>query len=132
MLINIRPPKIIIDAARYLGGMSTPLSLIFIGSIISDMKLVDMKMDIPTFLVILMRFLIAPIITFFLCKATGLEEIAAQVFTILTAMPVMTQTVVVAEIYGADAEYVAKAASITTIASLFFIPIYMYIMPLLW
>lgn len=132
LLLNIKPPQLIIDTARYLGSMSTPLSLIFIGSIIYDMELKDMKMDLSIFFITLMRFIIAPLITFFICKATGLEEIAAQVFTILTAMPVMTQVVVVAETYKADSEYVAKAASITTLVSLFFIPIYMIIMPLLW
>lgn len=132
LLIGFKPPSLIMDTVKYLGNMSTPLSLIFIGGIIYEIGFENMKIELSIIVVMFMRFILAPIITFFVCKLAGLEEIATQVFTIQAAMPIMTQTVVVSEIYNADSQYAAKAASITTLASLFFIPIYMFLMPYLW
>lgn len=132
LLLDFRPPSIIIDTVKYLGNMSTPLSLIFIGGIIYEMGFNTIKVELSIIIIMLMRFLIAPLITFFACKLVGLDELPTQVFTIQAAMPVMTQTVVVAETYNADSQYVTKAASLTTIASLIFIPIYMLLMPYLW
>jgi predicted permease len=128
LLVDFKPPKLILNTAKYLGNMSTPLSLIFIGGIIYEIGLKNIKMDLSIVIIMMMRFLVAPLITFFTCKAVGLQEIATQVFTIQTAMPVMTQTVIVSEAYKMDSNYVATAISITTLASLFFIPFYMELM----
>ena len=132
LLINFEPPSLILSTAKYLGSMSTPLSLIFVGGIIYEIGLKNIKMDVSIGVIMLMRFIVAPSIMFFICKAAGIEEIATQVFTIQTAMPVMIQTVVVAETYKVDSEYVATAVSITTLASLVVIPIYMILMPKFW
>jgi malate permease and related proteins len=48
-----------------------------------------------------------------------------KVFVIQSALPAMTQTTLMARLYGADTEYAAVLVSTTTIAALFAIPVYM-------
>lgn len=128
VILNLRPPNLILDTAKYLGNMSTPLSLIFIGGIMYEIGLKNIKIDISMVFIMLMRFILAPLLTLFICQKAGLEKMATQVFTIQTAMPVMIQTVTVSENYKADSQYVATAVTITTLISLIFIPFYMSIM----
>lgn len=78
--------------------------------------------------VIAMRFIVAPILMFYITTFFNLPKLAVQVFTIQSAMPVMTQTILVAEMYEADSQYVATNISLTTLLSLFFIPLYMLIL----
>ncbi len=42
-------------------------------------------------------------------------------------MPIMTQTVIFAKSYGADAEYATQGLMFTTILSVVFIPLYAWI-----
>jgi predicted permease len=48
-----------------------------------------------------------------------------KVFIIQSSLPVMTLTAVVARTYEADAEYAAIMTTVTTIAAMITIPIYM-------
>ena len=46
------------------------------------------------------------------------------VFTIQAAMPIATQASIVSKAYGADYQYATVMVTITTIATILFIPIY--------
>jgi predicted permease len=48
-----------------------------------------------------------------------------QVFFIQAGMPAMTQTPILAEAYGADAEYAGLGTSLTTVMSMLTIPVAM-------
>lgn len=131
LIVGFRPPVIILKTTRYLGSMATPLSLILAGKVMHETGFKNLKFDLSIILIMMMRFLVAPIIAFFVSKGMKLEELVTQVFTIQASMPVMILTTVSAEAYGADSGYVASAVSITTIGSLMFIPIYMSLMQML-
>ena len=131
LIVGFRPPVIILKTTRYLGSMATPLSLILAGKVMHETGFKNLKFDLSIILIMMMRFLVAPIIAFFVSKGMKLEELVTQVFTIQASMPVMILTAVSAEAYGADSGYVASAVSITTIGSLMFIPIYMSLMQML-
>ena len=51
-------------------------------------------------------------------------------FIIQSAMPVMTNTAIISRAYDADYKYAAIMVTITTILSLFIIPIYKIILPI--
>lgn len=131
LIVGLRPPIIILKTTRYLGAMTTPLSLILAGKVMHETGFKNIRFDLSIILIMMMRFVIAPFIAFFISKGMKLEGLVTQVFTIQASMPVMTLTTVSAEAYGADSGYVASAVSITTIGSLIFIPIYMSLMQML-
>ena len=53
------------------------------------------------------------------------EGLARSVLLVETAMPVVTQTVVAAADYGADEEFAAQGAALSTLASFVVIPVLM-------
>ena len=77
---------------------------------------------------LIFRFLLVPAAAFALCELFGVEGLARSVLLVETAMPVVTQTVVAAADYGADEEFAAQGAALSTLASFVIIPVLMLIL----
>lgn len=125
IILDYNPPSIVFNITQYLSGLSTPLSLIFIGGVIYDVGF-NFNIDRYIVLIIFFRFILSPIISYGVSSFLGMDTLEMNVFLVQSFMPVMTQTVIVAENYGADYEYAAISAVLTTLLSLIVIPIYAY------
>ncbi len=130
-LIGFKMPKMVLTAADYLGNMSTPLSLIFIGGVIHEVGLKNMKADISTFFNIIVKFIIAPLTIVLLGKYMGLEPIAIKSFAIVAGMPPMTQLGVISSKLEEEGKYVMTSIGLLTLISLVFIPIYTVVVPII-
>lgn len=128
ILLDIKLPSFIINTAKYLGNMTTPLSLIFIGTVMYGVKLRDIKMSKNILGVFAGRFLVSPLVVIAVSSFIPLPVLMKQVFVIQSALPAMTQTAVMSKIYEADTEYAATLVTLTTILSMIAIPIYMAIL----
>ena len=128
VLLNFRPPQFIMDASKYVGGMVTPLSLMYTGIIIMDMiKEKKVRWQKGYGGVLLGRFVIAPMILLGLVVLFPGESLMRAALLIQASMPVMAQTPIVAGNVGSDSEYGAGGIALTTLASLVFIPFYMWL-----
>lgn len=122
IMLGIRLPKVALDFFKTLGSMTTPLSMIFIGIVISRVEWKRLRLERDLVLVIAGRFVVAPMILVLLARWSGLPLLMKQVFLVQSMMPVMTQTPILAGAHGADAEYAGVATSLTTVLSLVMIP----------
>ena len=128
VLLNFRPPQFIMDASKYVGGMVTPLSLMYTGIIIMDMiKEKKVRWQKGYGGVLLGRFVIAPMILLGLVVLFPGESLMRAALLIQASMPVMAQTPIVAGNVGSESEYGAGGIALTTLASLVFIPFYMWL-----
>jgi predicted permease len=107
--------------------MTTPLSMLFIGIAIYGVKLSNIKVSRDMIAILLGRFVISPLIVMVITYAIPLPLLMKKVFIIQAMLPVMTQTSIVAKSYQGDAEYAAIMTTVTTIASIMVIPVYMLI-----
>lgn len=124
VILNTKLPKFMIDTFTYLGSLATPIAMIFIGITIHSIKLKDIKFDRHAIGILLGRFIISPILVILLSYIFPIPSLMRNVFIIQAAMPVMTNTAIIAKSYEADHEYAAIMIAITTIATLFVVPIY--------
>jgi len=127
VLLEIQLPSLVISYCRYLNGTVTPLALLLTGYLIYEIGLKGLRLDRDIAIVLLFRFLISPAICVALCAAFGVTGFPRSVLLVQSAMPVVTQSVVSATEYGADAHYAAQGAAISTLASFAVIPILMMI-----
>lgn len=125
ILAGLRIPSFLIELCRSVGSMTTPLSMIFIGITIAavDWKTVRPSLDMA--LLLLGRFVFSPLVLLLSVHGLALPELMKKVFLMQAAMPAMTQTPILAGAYGADREYAALLTSMSTIASLVTIPLWM-------
>lgn len=124
ILFGVKLPLWIMDSCRYLGNLATPLSMIFIGVTIYSVNLKAFKLNLEIIAVTLGRFLVCPVIVIILCIFIPIPRLMRDVFIIQAAMPVMTNSAIVSKAYNADYEFAAIMISITTVLSIFVIPLY--------
>ena len=104
------------------------LALLLTGYIIYEIDLKNLKVDASMIVMLLFRFLFAPALCFALCAFFGISGLARSVFIVESAMPVVTQTVVASAEYGADEQFAAQGAAISTFACFFVTPVLMLIL----
>lgn len=128
IFMEINLPIFLMDTFKYMGSMTTPLSMLYIGIIIYNIDFKEIKWDKSMTIILIGRFIFSPLLVFFLCSYLSIPELMKKVFIIQSAMPAMSITSVLAESSGADHKYAVIVTTITTIATLIFIPIYVLIL----
>lgn len=125
ILVGIHLPKPLMDLSKTLGAMTTPLSMLFIGIVISKVEWRKLKLGWEILLVLAGRFIFSPLVLILLVYRLDLPPLMKEVFLVQATMPAMTQTPILAQAYGADAEFAGLGTSLTTVLSLFSIPLCM-------
>ena len=128
VMLQIKLPAFLASDLQYLGNLTTPLSMIFIGLSVSHVGVKQLVLGKDQLLILLGRFLVAPILMATIVYWVPLPNLMKQVFIIQSAMPVMTNAPVVARLYGADSDYAAVMVTETTLATMVVIPILMLLM----
>jgi len=125
VMSGLRLPNFIMVTFKYLGNMTTPLSMLFIGIVMYGVKFKEIRLTKDLLILLTGRFVISPLIIMVVASFFPIPELMKKVFVIQSALPAMTQTTLMARLYGADTEYAAVLVSTTTIFALIAIPIYM-------
>ena len=128
VILHIKLPAFLASDLQYLGNLTTPLSMIFIGLSVSHVGVKQLVLGKDQLLILLGRFLVAPLLMATIGYWVPLPSLMKQVFIIQSAMPVMTNAPVVASLYGADSDYAAVMVTETTLATMVVIPILMLLM----
>ena len=128
VMLQIKLPAFLASDLQYLGNLTTPLSMIFIGLSVSHVGVKQLILGKDQLLILLGRFLVAPLLMATIVYWMPLPSLMKQVFIIQSAMPVMTNAPVVARLYGADSDYAAVMVTETTLATMVVIPILMLLM----
>ncbi|MGT2929024.1 AEC family transporter [Streptococcus dentasini] len=128
VLFNVKLPHFVIADLTYLGNITIPLSMIFIGLSISKVGLKNLALGKDNLLILLGRFVIAPLLMAIMVMPTRLPHLMKEVFIIQSAMPVMTNAPVVSRLYGADADYAAAMVTETTVITVIVIPTLMVLL----
>jgi len=128
ILIGIKLPKSIMDTAKYLGNLTTPLSMLFIGIIIARVEWKKFAFSREYVLVVLGRFVLAPLLMYALVSRLDLPILMKQVFVLDSALPGLAQNPILSEAFGADSEFSAIGTSLTTVLSIIVIPLCMLLM----
>ena len=128
VMLQIKLPAFLASDLQYLGNLTTPLSMIFIGLSVSHVGVKQLVLGKDQLLILFGRFMVAPLLMASIVYWMPLPNLMKQVFIIQSAMPVMTNAPVVARLYGADSDYAAVMVTETTLATMVVIPILMLLM----
>lgn len=123
LYLKIDLPSPIMKSCEYLSDLVTPLSTIYMGSIIADIKFHDMAYFKDTFFVLIGRFILSPLVTYFIMKSLNFDPYITKVFVVASSLPVMTQVSVTCGHYGKDNKYATFMTTLTTFLYIFVLPI---------
>lgn len=125
VLLNVKLPMFATKTFSYLGGICTPLALIFIGHVIYNIGLKNLRVEKDTWGVLLGRIIISPLVVYGLTLLVGAPIDMSKVFIVQAAMPVMSNAPILAKAYGSDSDFASKTMALTTLLSLVTMPLMM-------
>ena len=130
IILDWRLPHFLMNSFQYVGNLTTPLSLVFIGIEMSKIPLGEIGFDKELLLGVAGRFLVCPLCVLVLVPLLPVTTLSAQVFTMQATMPAMTQMAIVAKTYGADSAYAATLSFLTVLLGIIVVPAYMTLVSL--
>lgn len=122
-IFSIKMPAPLFKTMEMIGSMTTPLSMLIIGSLLMDINFSDLFSEFSLFYVTLVRLLILPSIAIFVLLFFGVKGIVLGVPVLANAMPIGALIVIFAEKHGADALLASRAVFLSTLVSIVTIPV---------
>lgn len=121
-VFGIKLPPLLQSAVGGIGGLTTALSMIFIGMALATVDIGKTAKKWWIFVIAPIKLVIMPVVFIYIFKLLGIQEIILGVVVLEAAMPAQTVLTILAHEHGADYEYTAVGLFITTIASLVTLP----------
>ena len=129
-LLGLRLPEFVQEALRYMGNLTTPLALIFIGICLYKMDLRHLHLSRDLVLALLGKLVICPLILAGMLHFVELPELMEKVFIIQAGLPCMMQISILGAVYKTDAPFGALLVSLSTVLSVITIPVAMTLLSL--
>lgn len=123
MFFPIPLPTFLTRTITSFSSAMTPVTMLIIGAILAEVDLRTIFSKETVWMSIL-RLFILPAMVLLGVKLAGLPHLMSSVSVILIAMPVATTTAILAARYDRDYQFATKTVVLSTILSLFTIPIW--------
>lgn len=127
-LFSIQLPDFIADAAGYVGGATTPLSIICIGYMLSQTSLAKAFKKWRLTIIAISQLIIGPVITWGLLTLLKFPAEVIEVCTLIQALPTATSLGLFAVKYDGNASDASELVAASTIFSIFTLPIMVFIL----
>lgn len=127
IIFNLELPSPIQSTLSYIGNMTTPLSMIIVGAMLSSINLKEMFKEKLLYYISFTKLILIPILIFFLTTILGATPFIRSICVLLEALPVAVVCSVFASSFKVKPEFAAQCVFITTIFSIITIPIIMNI-----
>ncbi len=126
--LDLSIPLAFDTALRYLGNLTVPLSLLVIGANLTVFAKGVPSITLDEIVILAGKFIISPLYMFILLRILHVDGLAFQVFMLTSTMPCHMQTSILAEHYGVEGSYASKLVSLSTLACLITIPVYVFLL----
>ncbi|TPR22193.1 AEC family transporter [Apilactobacillus timberlakei] len=134
LLLNIPILKVpfISQTLSYVGGLVTPLSLIYIGIVLADAGLNSISFDRDTIVALIGRFILAPVVMIVILMlamhgGVSLPSMFNQTMIVQSATPMLAVLPILAAEAHGDVKYATNIVTTSTILFIVVIPILMTI-----
>ncbi|MBR3171209.1 MAG: AEC family transporter [Lachnospiraceae bacterium] len=127
MLTQFKLPVMVESTLVKLAACTTPLTSILIGIMVADVDYRDLVSPMM-FVLVFVRQLLLPAVVFFGCVLLHIDPLLTGVSVLLVGMPVGSTSPILAAKYGGDYVFAGKCVILSTVLSLFTIPLWCFIM----
>ena len=127
-LLRVPVPAAVRGILSSLSAATVPLSMLLVGSSLGNIKLVKALRDKSMILLAAERFLLAPLITFFVMKLFGVDPMLRNIMVITAATPSAIIVTALSIQNGIDGEYSSEGILVTTLLSMITLPITVYLL----
>ena len=122
MIFQLPMPGFLDTAIDHMGDCTSPLAMALVGAILADVPLRGVWEPKALYLV-LIRQIILPVLCLLALKGLHMDTLTIGVSVALSGMPIGSTTAILAQKYGADAQFASKCVFISTLTSLVTVPV---------
>jgi malate permease and related proteins len=113
---EIELPPLVSQPLQFLGSIFTPLALYTLGAGIAAQKIIRFEMG-PQLLILFLKFLFAPIVSWMICRLMGLADDVTAVLVVAASTPVGVLITIFAAEYKTESEFISTAVVVSTALS---------------
>ncbi len=122
---NLHFPPVITETLTSVGGVTSPLAMIMIGSTLGRITLRDLFGDWHIYPFTLVKQFVLPLAAWYLLSFLLHDSFVLGITYVLFLMPVANVSVLFATNYNGDETLAAKGVCLTTVASLVSVPLFL-------
>ena len=117
---EVELPSVVSQPLQFLGSIFTPLALYTLGAQVAAARAVRFEVG-PQTLMLLLKFIAAPLLSWWICSAMGLPEDITAVIVVAAATPVGVLITIFAAEYKTESEFISTAVVLSTALSPLFV-----------
>lgn len=121
-------PYAVTETIKMMGGLTTPLSMIVIGSSLANVQIKNIFSNVRLYIYSFLKLFVFPVIIFIIIRNFGFNEIMTGVPVIIMGMPVAANAVILSKEYGGNDNLAAEGVFISTMLSIITIPLLVYLL----
>lgn len=122
-LLEIQLPPVLLQPVTSLGGITTPLAMLVIGSSLARQPLREVLRQTTLLPLAAIRLLGLPFLCFAVCRWFIADPLLLGIMVLVSAMPVASNNVMICNELERDSDDLAKGVFLTTLLSLFSLPL---------
>ena len=125
LLLRIPIPTFATSTLTYIGGLVTPLSLLYIGIVLAKAGLSTIKFDKDTIVTLIGRFIFAPVVMFIILQFTahGMASMEFKTFVVQSAAPALAVLPILANQGDGDVEFSTNVVTLSTLLFVIVVPV---------
>ena len=128
ILFNIHLPQTFLTAFGKIGNVTSPLAMIYLGGIFCYIDLFDCFKQKEFYGTIFIKMLILPVLFYcMMINYTSFTQDLVMTMTVLMGLPTMSSVAMLAKSHECYGEYSSGCVLLTTIASLFTLPVICFV-----
>lgn len=121
-IFRIKLPVFINDTLELLGDLTTPLSMLIIGSMLCESPAKECFFNKKLYLIVFIRLLFIPACIYFILKGIVNDKLLLSIPVILTSMPIATNAAIMANKYKANESFASQLVFLSALLSIITIP----------
>lgn len=123
VMFRISVPEPVADILSSLGGTTTPLALVVIGSQLAQVDMIKCLSRLDLYLMSLFKLMVYPSLVYLILTAITGSGIVTNIATILIGLPVAGNVTMLCSEYGGDTSLAAQGTGVSILLSLVTIPV---------
>jgi predicted permease len=124
VVCSIPVPDFIRVSTRYIGQITTPLALAFVGVTVYHTGFAKLKhLPREVWLVLFSCFILRPVVMYFCTMPLDMEPLMRKCFILGSALPVSSVVAALSKNYGGDEEFASEAIGASTIGMICMLPV---------
>mgnify|MGYP000902496940 FL=1 len=123
-ILSLKIPSPVYAALEMIGEMTTPISMLVIGSILAEIKFKELFSGFAVYYGTLIRLVVIPFLSLLATCLLHFDPLLQGICVISTATPTAAFTTIFAKKYNGDAAFASRIIMISTVLSIITLPFF--------